>query len=99
MGRDRGRGDERVDGRAAARRGEAGTLSSGDAHTLEEAFDLVTGLRLAHQVQQLREGQEPDDYVDPARLSKLTRTHLREAFRAIASIQKRISAELGGAVL
>ncbi len=50
--------------------GEAGTLSSGDAHTLEEAFDLVTGLRLAHQVQQLREGQEPDDYVDPARLSK-----------------------------
>ena len=77
--------------------GEAGTLSSGDAHTLEEAFDLVTGLRLAHQVQQLREGQEPDDYVDPARLSKLTRTHLREAFRAIASIQKRISAELSGA--
>ena len=29
-----------------------------------------SGLRLAHQVQQLREGQEPDDYVDPARLSK-----------------------------
>ncbi len=77
--------------------GAAGTLSSSDAHTLEDAFELVTALRLAHQVQRLRDGVQPDDYVDPAQLSKLTRTHLREAFRAIASIQKRIAGELSGA--
>jgi CBS domain-containing protein len=77
--------------RAAA---EAGTLSAEDAHTLEDAFELVGGLRLRHQVEQLRAGQPPDDYVDPAGLSTLTRSHLREAFRAIASIQKRVAAEL-----
>jgi CBS domain-containing protein len=78
--------------RAAA---DAGTLSAGDAHTLEDAFELVSGLRLRHQVEQLCAGKPPDDYVDPARLSALTRSYLREAFRAVASIQKRIAAELG----
>jgi len=72
----------------------AGTLSEAHASTLEDAFTLITGLRLEHQVAQLRAGEEPDDYVNPAELSALTRSHLREAFRAIASIQKHVAAEL-----
>jgi CBS domain-containing protein len=77
--------------RAAA---DAGTLPAEDGHTLEDAFELITALRLRHQVGQVRAGRRPDDHVDPARLSPLTRSHLREAFRAIASIQKRVAAEL-----
>jgi CBS domain-containing protein len=72
----------------------AGTLPTGDAHTLVDAFELVTGLRLRHQIGQLREGKEPDDYVDPSTLSRLTRSYLKEAFHAIASIQKHVAAEL-----
>jgi CBS domain-containing protein len=78
--------------RAAA---AAGTLSAADAQTLGDAFELVNGLRVSHQVQQLRAGDEPDDYVDPRALSGLTRSHLKEAFRAVAAVQKRVSAELG----
>ena len=74
--------------------GEAGTLPAADAKTLEEAFDLISSLRLEHQVGQLRRGEEPDNHVDPAQLSALTRTYLREAFRAVASIQRGIAAEL-----
>jgi CBS domain-containing protein len=74
--------------------GVAGTLSEADAHTLEDAFALITSLRLTHQVDQLRAGQTPDDFVNPAALSSLMRTHLKEAFRAVASIQKRVAAEL-----
>jgi CBS domain-containing protein len=77
--------------RAAA---TAGTLSPADAQTLEDAFDLITELRLAHQVRQLRDGREPDNFVDPTVLSRLTRGHLKEAFRAVASIQKQLSTEL-----
>jgi CBS domain-containing protein len=77
--------------RAAA---AAGTLSDAHARTLEDALALITGLRLEHQVEQLRAGQPPDDYVNPAMLSGLTRSYLREAFRAVASIQKRVAAEL-----
>jgi CBS domain-containing protein len=72
----------------------AGTLSDAQASTLEDALALITGLRLEHQVQQLRAGLEPDDYVNPASLSRLTRTYLKEAFRAVASIQKHLAAEL-----
>ena len=77
--------------RAAA---TAGTLSPADAHTLEDALELIMTLRLEHQLRQLRGGEEPDDHVDPASLSPLMRSHLREAFRAVASIQKGIAAEL-----
>jgi len=76
----------------------AGTLSPVDVHTLEDAFELISELRLRHQVAQIRAGEEPDDYVDPGTLSPLTRSHLREAFRAVAAIQKRVSAELSAGV-
>jgi CBS domain-containing protein len=74
--------------------GEAGTLGAGDAATLREAYDLIVALRVEHQIGQLREGTEPDDYIDPDRFSSLTRSHLREAFRAVAAVQKRVAADL-----
>ncbi len=77
--------------RAAA---AAGTLPKETVQTLEDAFDLFTELRLAHQVGQLQAGVEPDDYLDPDELSQLARAHLKEAFRAVASVQKEIAAEL-----
>ena len=73
---------------------DAGTLPAEDARTLEEAYELFTELRLAHQVEQLRDGSEPDNHLDTRELSALTRSHLKEAFRAVASVQKRVAAEL-----
>jgi CBS domain-containing protein len=77
--------------RAAA---EAGTLPADDARLLEEAHELIVGLRLGHQVEQLKAGVEPDDFLDPAELSQLTRSTLKEAFRAVAAVQRRITADL-----
>jgi CBS domain-containing protein len=77
--------------RAAA---AGGTLSEARARTLEDAYTLITTLRVEHQVAQLRAGQQPDDYVDPGTLTSLTRSYLREAFRAVASVQKHVAAEL-----
>jgi CBS domain-containing protein len=73
---------------------QAGTLTPADAGTLRDAFSLIGGLRLEHQVNQLRNGAQPTDFVDPASLSGLTRTYLKEAFRAVASVQKRVLHEL-----
>jgi CBS domain-containing protein len=67
----------------------AGTLPAADARLLREAFDLMSELRLVHQVEQLRAGIAPDDHVDPESLSALMRAQLKEAFRAVASVQKR----------
>jgi CBS domain-containing protein len=81
---------ERLRAAAAAR-----TLTEVDARTLAEAFQLVMALRLEHQVAQLEAGSEPDDHLDPGALSPLMRTYLKEAFRAVASVQKRVAGELG----
>jgi len=75
--------------------GASGTLSSFDAGTLQEAFDLVCQLRLDHQVAQLRAGVAPDDFLDPGELNPLSRNYLKEAFRAVASVQRHIAGDLG----
>jgi CBS domain-containing protein len=77
--------------RAAA---EAGTLAPADSHTLLDAFELINNLRLEHQVAQIRAGRSPDDHIDPDDLSGLMRVQLRQAFRAVATIQKRVATEL-----
>ncbi len=74
--------------------GDAGTLSEFDALMLRDAFELVCQLRLEHQVTQLEAGTEPDDVVDPGELNPLTRSYLKEAFRAVASVQRHITNEL-----
>jgi CBS domain-containing protein len=72
----------------------AGTMEGAEAQTLTEAFGFIGSLRLDHQVEQLRRGEPPDDFVDPKTLNPLARSYLREAFRAVASVQARLSAEL-----
>jgi CBS domain-containing protein len=74
--------------------GDAGVLGQGDASILLESFELVSGLRLDHQAAQLVAGEEPDDFLDPARLSLLTRRYLKEAFRAVAAVQRHVVADL-----
>jgi CBS domain-containing protein len=78
--------------------GEAGTLAPEDAHTLRDALELINNIRLDHQVAQLRAGRPPDDYVDPHELSELMRTQLRQAFRAVASIQKHVAGKLSAGI-
>jgi CBS domain-containing protein len=72
----------------------AGALATADLLTLSDAFALISELRIGHQVAQLRAGGAPDDHLDPADLSPLMRTQLKEAFRAVAAVQKRLGSEL-----
>jgi CBS domain-containing protein len=73
----------------------AGTLGSDDAEVLRDAFELVCELRMEHQVEQLRAGQEPDNLIEPAALAPITRTALKEAFRAVARVQRGVGLDLG----
>jgi CBS domain-containing protein len=59
-----------------------------------EAFGFISSLRLDHQVEQLRRGEAPDDFIDPKTLNPLARTYLRDAFRAVASVQSDLASDL-----
>ena len=71
--------------RAAA---EHGVLSEGDSRTLSEAFELALELRIDHHMERLAAGAAPDDQLEPAAISPLTRDHLRDVFRAVAGVQR-----------
>jgi len=78
--------------RAAAASGE---VDEPLAESLAEAFRLLWRLRLEHQADQVRHGQDADDFIDPATLSAVTRGGLREGFRAVGDAQRLIAMELG----
>jgi CBS domain-containing protein len=78
-----------VDRLAAVR--EAGALDEDTAAALDEAFAILTRVRLEHQAVQLEQGLPTDNIVDPDTLPPLARAQLREAFRAVAAAQKRLS--------
>jgi CBS domain-containing protein len=72
-----------------------GTLGPDDAAVLRDAFELAFTLRMEHHVGRLRAGLPPDDLIDPERLAPLTRSSLKEAFRAVGRVQRGIALELG----
>jgi CBS domain-containing protein len=71
---------------------ERGVLSAADAATLADSFELVFELRVGHHLERLAADLPPDDLVDPATMSPLARDHLRDVFRAIAGVQRRLRA-------
>jgi CBS domain-containing protein len=73
---------------------DAGTLPREHVQSLIDAYELIVGLRIEHQIEQLAGAADPDDYIAPAELSPLTRSYLKESFRAIAAAQKHVAAEL-----
>ena len=70
---------------------DAGTISPDTAAALQEAFALMTRLRLEHQAAQAEAGIEPDNRIDPSDLPPLTREQLRSAFKAVAEAQHALS--------
>lgn len=69
---------------------EQGELSSSGRDDLAYALEFIASERLRHQVRQIKAGQEADNFVPPNELSKLERTHLKDAFAVIATLQEAI---------
>jgi len=72
----------------------AGTISPADSAVLRDALELFTDLRMQHQVNQLRRRQAPDNHIDPATLTPLVRTYLRDAFQAVNRVQRGIKSSM-----
>lgn len=71
-----------------------GGLDPALAAHLEEAFDLLWGIRLRHQSDPATRGGSADDHIDPRELGPVSRPALREAFRVIDRAQRTLALEL-----
>ncbi|CAN5745396.1 hypothetical protein BH10ACT9_BH10ACT9_33800 [soil metagenome] len=67
-----------------------GLLSTDDAASLREVFDLLQRLRMAHQIDQLAAGVPPCDIITLSELSPLSRSLLNDGMREIAAVQRRV---------
>jgi CBS domain-containing protein len=74
----------------------AGTLDGACARSLGGAFELFQSLRLEHHVDQIQQGIEPDDYLDPKALEPARRRRLRDALREVRAVQKKLARGLVG---
>ncbi|MFK7744851.1 MAG: DUF294 nucleotidyltransferase-like domain-containing protein [Roseobacter sp.] len=63
------------------------TISSKGGRDLLEAYDLVAETRLEHQARLIKMGKAPDNYLPPDTLSDFERSHLRDAFVVIKTMQ------------
>ncbi|MBB5515889.1 CBS domain-containing protein [Rubricella aquisinus] len=62
-------------------------ISPSGGRDLLDAYDLIAEVRLAHQAKQIKAGEAPGNYLEPATLSDLERSHLRDAFVVVKTMQ------------
>lgn len=65
----------------------AGVLSTSGGRDLIDAYDVIAEARLNHQAAQIRAGIAPDNYLALTDLSDFERSHLRDAFVVVKSMQ------------
>ena len=64
-----------------------GIISEAGGYDLIDAYDLVAQTRLEHQARRIRDGKAPDNFLPPQTLSDFERSHLRDAFVVIKTMQ------------
>ena len=65
----------------------AGIISDSGGADLLDAYDLVAQTRLDHQANLIKQSKAPDNFLPPATLSGFERSHLRDAFVVIKTMQ------------
>ena len=74
---------------------EAGVVSQSGARDLIEAYDLIAQTRLENQARLVRSGRRPDNFMAPHDLSDFERSHLRDAFVVVRTMQSALGQARG----
>lgn len=64
-----------------------GAFSHDEATEIAGAYEFMMLLRIRHQIDQIKEGQQPDNFVNPDKLSRSERSLLKGYFTAISNLQ------------
>jgi CBS domain-containing protein len=67
---------------------ESGSMSQEMSENLIDSLEYIASLRIQHQAEQIRQGIQADNFVDPKTLSGLERGHLKDAFIIIKEMQE-----------
>lgn len=67
---------------------EQKALPPDDAELVSAAYETLMMFRIRENVKKVKQGREPDNYINPHRLSKREQDLLKDAFTAITRLQK-----------
>ncbi|MFN3721607.1 MAG: DUF294 nucleotidyltransferase-like domain-containing protein [Paracoccaceae bacterium] len=73
----------------------AGVISVSGARDLIEAYDLIAQTRLESQARLVRSGRKPDNFLAPSDMSDFERSHLRDAFVVVRTMQSAVGQTRG----
>lgn len=71
--------------------GDAGIISAGGARDLIAAYDLIAELRLRNQAEAIKAGRKPDNFLAPYDFGDFERSHLRDAFVVVRTMQSALA--------
>lgn len=66
---------------------QAGEVSEQGARDLRDALEFLAKLRIAHQARQTQQNKAPDNFLALEELSNFERSHLKEAFSVVQTLQ------------
>jgi CBS domain-containing protein len=69
------------------RSAQTGEVTEQSAHDLRGALEFLGKLRIAHQARQMAQGKAPDNFLALEELSNFERSHLKEAFSVVQTLQ------------
>ncbi len=72
-----------------------GVISASGARDLIEAYDVIAQSRLENQARLIRSGRAPDNFLAPYDLSDFERSHLRDAFVVVRTMQSAVGSSRG----
>lgn len=84
-------GIQAVGTRARLHAAAGGAVSAKGAQDLVDAFDFLNAIAQRNQATQIHNSERPSYHIDPQRLSKMDREHLRDAFQIIKSMQNALA--------
>ncbi|MCP3869415.1 MAG: cyclic nucleotide-binding/CBS domain-containing protein [Gammaproteobacteria bacterium] len=70
---------------------EGGEVTADSARDLSDALEFICFLRIEHQARQIRNDQQPDNFMSPDDLSHFERNHLKDAFSVVRTMQNVLS--------
>ena len=67
---------------------QADILPNGRGQDLRDSLEFISMVRIRHQAQDVENGQEPDNRIEPLNLSDFERKNLKDAFQILSNAQK-----------
>lgn len=74
---------------------KTGLLSEDAYKNITGAYQFILSFRFSHQLEALKQGQRPNNHINPDRFGSFERKHLKDAFRIIADLQESAKIRFG----